>query len=628
MAGTDFSNLTTDELIKGIKALDLPDYIRSKEYGIDVRETLAQMTEMTIQLGVNMGLSPDEALKWARKLQESVSQSEFDSWVATLLDGGPSIFMNTLSELQTTYPNGASGVALVRETDPAKIYVWNGTAWEDFGDYQGIEVKDGSISGRKIVGETITVDRLNLNAVDTLPKNFTFSSTDGGTRAITGLVYLQVGDYVKAESGLQFSLLNSSDITVVTYRSVHKTDKDLVYKIKVKKDDNTSFSDSEIESLKQRIIVYNKKSLANYAIAENFVNSKVENFEGIRLNQIGDVKFSSNLFNPQHAEIGTMASGDGRFSKTANYFTALPIYAGSESKIITVSYCRAYDIYDEYGEYANIGLNTNDNLAVRTIEIPANHHVYISGHIENLSKMQINVGETLLDYEEYYVEIDKLKVDHNSNKISGLKIGTIGDSIAAASTAGIVGYNDLLVADGAILSDYALDGAKLVAGDNSIQDQLTQLISENDSLDVILVEGQTNDITSSSSPTPLGAISDSYTEEFDTQTFSGALENVFKQLKIKYLGALVIYIRVHQMDSRNSDLQKQYGERAIEIAEKWSVPVCDLYKSGGLNSKIPQMKQQFTLTNKVPTGDGTHPNSDGYLKYYYPKIKSEILKGV
>ena len=158
LAGTDFSHLTNDELINGIKALNLPDYIRSKAHGIDVRETLAQMTEMTIQLGVNMGLSPDDALSWARKLQESVSQSEFDSWVATLLDGGPSIFMNTLSELQSTYPNGAAGVALVRETDPAKIYVWNGTAWEDFGDYQGIEVKDG----------TITLEKLAFTAEDLL----------------------------------------------------------------------------------------------------------------------------------------------------------------------------------------------------------------------------------------------------------------------------------------------------------------------------------------------------------------------------------------------------------------------------------------------------------------------------
>ena len=163
LAGTDFSHLTNDELIKGIKALDLPDYIRSKAYGIDVRETLAQMTEMTIQLGVNMGLSPEDAASWARKLQESVSQSEFDSWVATLLDGGPSIFMNTLTELQTTYPNGAAGVALVRETDPAKIYVWTGSVWEDFGDYQGIEIKDNSVTSEKLQNDSVTFNKINPN---------------------------------------------------------------------------------------------------------------------------------------------------------------------------------------------------------------------------------------------------------------------------------------------------------------------------------------------------------------------------------------------------------------------------------------------------------------------------------
>ena len=150
MVKRDFTHLTTEELIKGIRTLKLPDYLRTKYHGRDVRESIAQLAEMTIQLGINLGLSPDEALSWSRKLQESVSQSEFDSWVATLLDGGPSIFMNTLRELQTTYPNGAAGVALVRETDPAKIYVWNGTAWEDFGDYQGIEIKDGTITLAKL----------------------------------------------------------------------------------------------------------------------------------------------------------------------------------------------------------------------------------------------------------------------------------------------------------------------------------------------------------------------------------------------------------------------------------------------------------------------------------------------
>ena len=87
-------------------------------------------------------------------------------------DGGPSIFMNTLSELQTTYPNGAPGVALVRETDPAKIYVWNGTAWEDFGDYQGIEIKDGAVTTPKIANESVTRDKVALGAISSQETDF------------------------------------------------------------------------------------------------------------------------------------------------------------------------------------------------------------------------------------------------------------------------------------------------------------------------------------------------------------------------------------------------------------------------------------------------------------------------
>ena len=216
MAGTDFSHLTSDELIKGIKALDLPDYIRSKAYGIDVRETLAQMTEMTIQLGVNMGLSPDDALKWARKLQETVSQSEFDSWVATLLDGGPSIFMNTFSELQSTYPNGASGVALVRETDPAKIYVWNGTSWEDFGDYQGIEIKDGTITADKIATGAVRTDNTdfltkrvyNMFDPDTLINNTILSPITGAEVAYDGY---SVSGYIEVKPNTEYSLFYSSN---------------------------------------------------------------------------------------------------------------------------------------------------------------------------------------------------------------------------------------------------------------------------------------------------------------------------------------------------------------------------------------------------------------------------------
>lgn len=158
----DLTHLTPDEKINGIGSLKVPNYLRKKVHGQDVRETMAQLAEMIIQLGVNLSLDPDEALEWARKLQESVSQSEFDSWVATLLDGGPSLFFETKAALVAKHPNGAPGVALVRETDPAKIYVWNGSAWEDFGDYQGIEIKDGAISNINIKSNAVSKEKVSF----------------------------------------------------------------------------------------------------------------------------------------------------------------------------------------------------------------------------------------------------------------------------------------------------------------------------------------------------------------------------------------------------------------------------------------------------------------------------------
>lgn len=74
MAGTDFSHLTDEELLNGIKALNIPDYIRSKAYGVDVRETLAQMTEMLMQLAYNQGMSPQQAKEWVSQLNNKIDK--------------------------------------------------------------------------------------------------------------------------------------------------------------------------------------------------------------------------------------------------------------------------------------------------------------------------------------------------------------------------------------------------------------------------------------------------------------------------------------------------------------------------------------------------------------------------
>ena len=149
MAGTDFSHLTDDELLNGIKALNIPDYIRTKSYGIDARETLAQMTEMLMQLAYNQGMDPQQAQDWVSKLNKKITKGQ--------------VTMSDLSQEIKEAMTGGS-VAVVGENAVSTVNVLdeaitNAKLSHDF-EYNGI-VHEGSInslidSGTFIVNSTVT----------------------------------------------------------------------------------------------------------------------------------------------------------------------------------------------------------------------------------------------------------------------------------------------------------------------------------------------------------------------------------------------------------------------------------------------------------------------------------------
>ena len=137
--------------------------------------------------------------------------------------------------------------------------------------------------------------------------------------------------------------------------------------------------------------------------------------------------------------------------------------------------------------------------------------------------------------------------------------------------------------------------------------------------DYIIVEGLANDITKS---VTLGDTIEGYTGTFDTTTFAGALEDTFRRIRAKWLGAKVLFVRVHNMNSRSADAQVSYGEMALKVCKKWSIKVVDIYKEGGLNTNITAMRTSYTGSS-----DGTHPNTDGYLKFYIPLV-TDALKSL
>ena len=117
----------------------------------------------------------------------------------------------------------------------------------------------------------------------------------------------------------------------------------------------------------------------------------------------------------------------------------------------------------------------------------------------------------------------------------------------------------------------------------------------------------------------LGEISDGYSQTKNTNTFSGAFEEICYRLKTYWKGVPVFYVCVHKMSSRDTELQNTYSKRAKVLCKRWSIPIIDVYDCGGLNTYISEHKNTYTNNS-----DGTHPNELGYNTFYIPLIEKNL----
>lgn len=440
----DLTHLTDDEKINGIRATNVPKHIRDKVHGQDVRETLAQLAEMIIQLGVNLSLDPDQTLDWARKLQQALPQSEFDSWVATLLDGGPSIFMNTLNELKTTYPNGAAGVALVRETDPAKIYVWNGSTWENFGDYQGIEIKDKSVTEEKIAEGAVTDSKISTetNLIFKKPgKNIldenNIIADDMYVNYITGNLLAGVGNRVVSvpvEENTEYTLSNRS-VTNASLQQLAFYNADGMYisgisnaGVKIKATYTTPNGAVEMK------LTVNKTQQGKIQLEKGFLMTAYEPYILKLPNGVIDKKYTNYLESVTKKILTVKADGSGDFkelrlaleatsdaSETNQYevhieegtYDVRTMYSQSEFEI---SSFKGLTIPD-YVSLVSIGKKENTIITLTTPESYGNSTIMRvatianmgNGDLKNLTVIGSNVRYTIHDDYAYPDAIKRIK---------------------------------------------------------------------------------------------------------------------------------------------------------------------------------------------------------------------------
>lgn len=151
-----------------------------------------------------------------------------------------------------------------------------------------------------------------------------------------------------------------------------------------------------------------------------------------------------------------------------------------------------------------------------------------------------------------------------------------------------------------------------------------------DDADYIILSGGANDCYAiHDGREQLGQITEGYDNPFNESTFCGAMESLCQKAITKWPDKIILFVITHRMlDVYNPSSLDDIISKQIEILNKWGIPFVDLWHnipSLGFASK----KHKYTTMGNTTyngTGDGLHPNYDGYIKYYVPMIEKKLLE--
>ena len=645
LAGTDFSHLTNDELIKGIQALKIPDYIRSKAYGVDVRETLAQMTEMTIQLGVNMGLSPDDALAWARKLQYLDAQlaqkvgmgkkaelEDLSGNVLSAIEGGEGTSFNLLS-----IPQDRS-TSLLKLTESAKKYLtFKNVYYFDTSDalHNHVWGPDGTLIEANYSGQ----EWYALKEKIKVREGLTIKLTKWGSTEYEP-VWLRLIKSSGEPSAVTPPRTNYDEATD-TYTYTIPTGV-----IEVGINIKTKHGGIPTDYSKAKLVFDDVQLSTDFVNAFNASRSIQVSYEKLEDSVKGRLPYDDNegiyLFNPDDAyhnaywgttgEIITNTYSDQYFYGLKN---KIPAHEGMEITLY------------------NWGLYSNDPVMMRLLSPTGNVSTIRYSNMEldtssnslsyvvpgGINEIAINMktvhGSEQAGYENAWYSITDMSLSEvfknifkkselfnptsSTSRWNGKTWLSLGDSITARNW-----YQPMVTADTGLTNvNYGIGGTTIAKTTGSDSGAFCErYTSMQNTADIVTVWGGVNDFGysyGSNGGTELGMFGDTSKE-----TFYGALKVLIEGLTTKYKGKKLGFIITPPvsnnmgMRSKNSlgYYLEDYCNAVIEMCEYYSIPYLDLYRNSGFN----ELNVDIMTSNKAQTApDGLHPSMVGF-EFIRPKL--------
>lgn len=259
-------------------------------------------------------------------------------------------------------------------------------------------------------------------------------------------------------------------------------------------------------------------------------------------------------------------------------------------------------------------------------EIPSNA-VYMEFSVLNTTN-DSSVTVTYSNIESNQKRIEILEKD----PLYGKKITCTGNSITAA-THSVPGHGyieQIADAHGMVVDNHAIWGAIIPQGHPRASGDVTDIGCIHDTLDdmdidadIVIMSGSINDCEYYSDTNFLGEITGDFSTELDLTTFYGALEDMCKKALQRWAGKPIIYVIEHRMTLDNTTYGQYYlklHEAIVKVMNKWGISIVDLFND------CPSLNYNEGYKTKYTTGDGTHPNYEGYERFYVPRVYAEIKK--
>lgn len=489
----------------------------------------------------------------------------------------------------------------------------NGSSYVDYSTSDYIAVTAGlsyaiSTRFRRFLAFNANKVSIQSTYVDAVTSNYIFTATENG--------YIRISIYTAEINSIQVELGNA----VTSYEK-------LCYKM-------------------DRPLAMASKSIAYAAIADD-VRAMLLQDGSVTAKRTNFLANGKNMFSVAAASANTIIA-----SSTGPTLTDAAYAAYVTSDYIAVTAGVPYAISTRFRKFLAfnsaktsimatfVDANTSNYIFTPT----ENGYIRISVYTAEINSIQVEQSAAVTAYEAYclkpqiLLKLTNKSVDYNilgddvramlaaggsaNNPLAGKKVLNFGDSIMAGDGNAGTGPAELIATNnGMTVFDYAVGGATIavVSGStNNILSRVNDAIAASITTDYIIFDGLTNDISGNSTVT-LGTVSSGYLASLDTSTFSGSFETICKKIKTTWPAAKVVYVRVHKMLSRDWQKQIDFGNRAAEICQKWSIPVVDLYNEGGLNAYLTEHINAYTNN-----ADQTHPNALGYVTFYVPMITSKM----